>query len=130
MTGGIHHLELWVEDLQASLPGWRWLLERLGWEAMNTWPAGVSWQLGSVYLVLEAGPDVVRARHERTRAGLNHLALHAGTRAAVDTLVAEAPAHGWRLMFTDRHPYAGGPDHYAAYLEDAAGFEVELVAED
>lgn len=33
-------------------------------------------------------------------------------------------------MFADRHPYAGGPRHDAAYLENAAGFEVELVAVD
>jgi catechol 2,3-dioxygenase-like lactoylglutathione lyase family enzyme len=28
----------------------------------------------------------------------------------------------------DRHPYAGGPEHYAAYLASTDGFEVELVA--
>jgi hypothetical protein len=33
------------------------------------------------------------------------------------------------MMFADRYPHAGGSEHYAAYLEDAAGFEVELVAE-
>jgi hypothetical protein len=31
-------------------------------------------------------------------------------------------------MFTDRHPFAGGPEHRAAYLEDSDGYEVELVA--
>ncbi len=31
-------------------------------------------------------------------------------------------------MFADEHPHAGGPDCYAACLEDAAGFEIELVA--
>ena len=31
-------------------------------------------------------------------------------------------------MFPERHPYAGGAQHYAAYLENADGFEVELVA--
>jgi hypothetical protein len=46
----------------------------------------------------------------------------------VDTLTAGAPAHGWRLMFADRHPYAGGTEHYAAYLEDRDGYEAELVA--
>ena len=127
--GGLHHLELWVEDLDAALPPWRWLLERLGWAPMRTWPGGASWGLGDAYLVLEAGPDVVRGRHERTRPGLNHVAFHAGARAELDALVADAGAQGWRLMFADRHPYAGGPEHYAAYLEDAAGFEVELVAE-
>ena len=68
--------------------------------------------------------------HDRVRAGLNHLALHAGSRADVDALVREAPERGWSLLFADRHPYAGGPTHYAAYLEDAEGFEVELVADD
>ncbi len=32
-------------------------------------------------------------------------------------------------MFQDRHPFAGGPDNYAAYLEDDDGYEVELVAD-
>jgi hypothetical protein len=31
-------------------------------------------------------------------------------------------------MFPERHPYAGGGQHYAAYLENDDGFEVELVA--
>jgi hypothetical protein len=31
-------------------------------------------------------------------------------------------------MFAHRHPHAGGPGHYAAYLENEDGFEVELVA--
>jgi hypothetical protein len=46
----------------------------------------------------------------------------------VDRLVAQAPDRGWSLLFQDRHPYPGGPGHYAAYLEDRYGYEVELVA--
>jgi hypothetical protein len=45
-------------------------------------------------------------------------------------LAAEGPALGWTLRFPDRHPHAGGPDHYAAYLANTDGFEVELVADD
>ena len=37
-------------------------------------------------------------------------------------------SHGWTLLFPGSHPYAGGPDHYAAYLASTDGFEVELVA--
>jgi hypothetical protein len=59
---------------------------------------------------------------------VNHLAFHAGSRRDVDAMVVEAPAHGWSLLFTEAHPHAGGPDHYAAYLESPGGFEVELVA--
>jgi hypothetical protein len=77
------------------------------------------------------------ARRRRVRGGrgvtgpdrrLNHLALHAGNRQALDALVTAAPDHGWTLMFPDKHPWAGGPEHYAAYLEDRDGFEAELVA--
>ncbi len=49
---------------------------------------------------------------------MNHLALNAAGRAEVDAIVAEAARHGWTLMFADRHPYAGGPQHYAAFLHN------------
>jgi hypothetical protein len=32
------------------------------------------------------------------------------------------------LLFPETYPYAGGPDHYAAYLVNTDGFEAELVA--
>jgi len=57
-------------------------------------------------------------------------AAAAGTRDDVDALAADGPAHGWTLLFADKHPYAGGPEHYAAYLAGTDGFEVELVAAD
>ena len=47
----------------------------------------------------------------------------------MDLLARRAGSHGWTLLFRDRHPYAGGREHYAAYLENAEGFEVELVAD-
>ncbi|MFN8158071.1 MAG: VOC family protein [Candidatus Nanopelagicales bacterium] len=127
--GSLHHLELWVSDLDTARRSWGWLLGELGYAVDSTWDRGTSWRLGTAYLVVECGPDV-RGSHDRVRAGLNHLALHAGSRADVDALVREAPERGWSLLFADRHPYAGGPTHYAAYLEDAEGFEVELVADD
>jgi catechol 2,3-dioxygenase-like lactoylglutathione lyase family enzyme len=128
VRGGLHHLELWVADLASARPAWHWLLTSLGWAPYREWAAGCSWRLGSAYLVVEQSPAVLPGRHERTRPGWNHLALHAGTAEQLDALVAAAPEHGWRLLFADRHPWAGGPQHRAAYLEDADGHEVELVA--
>jgi catechol 2,3-dioxygenase-like lactoylglutathione lyase family enzyme len=128
--GALHHLELWVADLADAQASWGWLLGRLGYEVSDRWANGESWQRGQTYLVLDAGPDRVDARHDRLRPGLNHVAFFAGSPAEVDALVREAPSHGWTLLFADRHPHAGGPQQYAAYLENAAGFEVELVADD
>lgn len=62
--------------------------------------------------------------------GLNHLAFHVEDAAAVEKIAVDAGRHGWSLMFLELHPYAGGQQHYAAYLETADGFEVELVAID
>jgi RimJ/RimL family protein N-acetyltransferase/catechol 2,3-dioxygenase-like lactoylglutathione lyase family enzyme len=102
--GRPHHIELWVPDLAAAERSWGWLLSELGWREFQRWAAGVSWRLGATYLVVE------------------------DTRARVDDLAAQAEVHGWRPLFADRYPYAGGDAHYAAYLENEAGFEVELVA--
>lgn len=122
----LHHVELWVPDLTRAERPWGWLLTALGAEPFQAWPGGCSWRSGEVYLVLEQSPDLVGTTHERRRPGLNHLAFHVPA-GRLDGLVEDAPAHGWRLLFADRHPFAGGPDHRAAYLEDADGFEVELV---
>jgi catechol 2,3-dioxygenase-like lactoylglutathione lyase family enzyme len=126
--GAFHHLELWVRDIEAAGASWGWLLGALGYTQEKTWPVGSSWRLGDAYVVLESGPDVLPGDHERCRPGMNHLAFHAGTAEEVETLAREAVDHGWTLMFAERHPHAGGPAHYAAYLENADGFEVELVA--
>jgi catechol 2,3-dioxygenase-like lactoylglutathione lyase family enzyme len=128
--GTLHHLELWVADLAEAETSWGWLLGRLDYEVSDRWANGESWRLDQTYIVLDAGPDRVEVRHDRLRPGLNHVAFFAGSPGQVEALVTEAPLHGWTLLFADRHPHAGGPQQYAAYLEDTAGFEVELVAND
>ncbi len=129
-VGLLHHVELWVPDLHAARPRWAWLLGALGYQPLQSWNHGLSYRLGPTYLVLEQSSALLDGRHERCRAGLNHLAFHAGTRDDVDRLVEDAGRHGWHLLFGDRHPFAGGPNYYAAYLEDEDGFEIELVADD
>ncbi len=128
-TLGLHHVELWVPDLAAAAASWGWLLGAMGWGPYQNWPDGRSWRLGDTYLVVERSPALTGTVHDRCAPGLNHLAFHAGPRDRVDELVAGAAEHGWTLMFADRHPHAGGPDHYAGFLEDAHGYEVELVAD-
>ncbi|MFI6077126.1 VOC family protein [Actinoplanes sp. NPDC051343] len=125
----LHHVELWVPDLPGAVGPWGWLLGELGWEHFQDWPAGRSWRHGDVYLVLEQSPALTGDVHDRKAPGLNHLAFTAAGRDEVDRLTADAPGHGWSLLFADRHPHAGGPDTYAAYLEDNWGYEVEIQSE-
>ena len=126
-VGLLHHVELWVPDLARAERSWGWLLTELGAASFQSWEHGRSWRAGDVYVVLEQSPDLTGDVHERRRPGLNHLAFHVpGVR--LDAVVEAAPRYGWALLFGDRHPFAGGPGHRAAYLEDADGFEVELVS--
>lgn len=126
-AGRLHHVEIWVEDYAAAKNSLGWLFEQLGYFLSDDWGHGGSWQGAGEYLVIESGCDV-DGPHTRRTAGLNHLAFLAGPPSNVDAITAAAVACGWTLMFADRHPFAGGSGHYAAYLENADGFEVELVA--
>jgi catechol 2,3-dioxygenase-like lactoylglutathione lyase family enzyme len=130
MHGALHHVELWVPDLTAARATWGWLFDRLGYAPFQEWEHGRSWRLGGCYIVMEESPAMRREAYDRTGPGLNHLAFTVGSRAALDAIVSDATRHGWRLLFPEHHPFAGGSDHYAAYLEDGQGFEVELVAEE
>lgn len=124
--GSLHHVELRVGDLRESGAAWGWLLGQLGYEPYQEWSDGRSWRLGSVYLVLETAP--IAGTHDRRMPGLSHLAFHAGSPEQVDRLWDSAPEHGWAQLYADRHPWAGGPEHYAAFLENGQRFKVELVA--
>nr|WP_238385088.1 VOC family protein [Nesterenkonia muleiensis] len=127
VSGTVHHIELRVLDVEGSTASWEWLLDRLGYTEYQRWPEGISWILGDTYVVLEQ--TLNSPAHDRRGAGLNHLAFHAGTREDVDALWNELSRHGWNRLYEDRHPFAGGPDYYAAFAENAERFKVELVAD-
>lgn len=127
-TGGFHHVELWVahpEDREA----WSWLLTRLGFSMVQEWEEGASWSAGGAYLTVTTSPNLSAEEHDRRRPGVNHLAFRGGAPDAVDAIMTAAPSYGWRPLYDDRYPHAGGPAHYAGWLENAAGFKVEIVAD-
>lgn len=124
----IHHVELWTRDFASSYSGWEWMMTQLGFSTGNSWAKGVSWVASDgSYVVLEESPDV-SGKQVRTHAGMNHLALN----ASQDTILhirEQAEINGWLELFADKFPHAGGENHYALYLENIEGFELELVAE-
>lgn len=126
----VHHIELWTTDVAACAPAFDWLLPQLGWAAVHSpdWEQGRSWHHPSgSYIVLEQSPAVA-GPHDRMRAGLNHLALRVHDRPLLDQLRRECTEHGWRELFADQYPHAGGPQHTALFIENAEGFEIEVVA--
>lgn len=123
----IHHLEIYVRDLERSSAFWEWLLGWLGFSPHQVWDEGFSWRSGDSYVQFVAAPEPGRG-YDRRAVGLNHVAFRAASRAAVDELTDELHARGVAVLYEDRHPHAGGPDHYAVFFEDPDGIKVEVVA--
>ena len=125
---GFHHVEVWVAN-HGEFDAWRWLLGELGFSLTQEWTQGMSWEASGAYLTLTTSPNLSATEHDRRRPGVNHLAFKGGSRDTVNALVAAALSHGWLALYEERYPHAGGPDHYAGWLENNAGFKVEVVAE-
>lgn len=124
----LHHLTLWVPDLERAEESWSWLLGELGYELdQSVDHILVFRQGGRASIALEQSSDMVPGMlYSRLRPGLNHLAFAVESEAELERITSDAAARGWSEMPIDRHPIAGGAR--VVYLEDRDGFEVELVA--
>jgi len=124
----VHHLQLWVPDLDRATRSWGWLLEALGYELTRSWDTGRVWRDETTGIVIEASPDMVPGMlHSRLRPGLNHLAFRVTGTHELASIVTDGAEHGWRELGAHHgHPLHG--ELTVAFLEDQDGFEVELVA--
>lgn len=128
-TGRIHHLELYVSDLQSSSEFWGWFLAEMGYEKYQQWETGISWKLGDSYIVfVQTQERYLDVPYHRCRVGLNHVAFHAESQSHVDDMTARLRTRGVTILYEDRHPYASGDEVYAVYFEDPDRIKVELVA--
>ncbi|KIL42746.1 hypothetical protein KP77_33760 [Jeotgalibacillus alimentarius] len=127
----LHHVELYVSNLKKSTEFWGWLLEELGYELFQEWENGRSWKYSETYLVFVQTEDAyMDVPYHRKRTGLNHLSFHADSRKHVDQLTDQLKAKGISILYEDRHPFAGGENHYAVFFEDPDRMKVEVVAPD
>lgn len=124
----LHHLTLWVPDLERAERSWSWLLGLLGYARDQSLDSVALFRHESGFAVaLEQSADMVPGMlYSRMRPGLNHIAFTLDSVQMLPSIIGECRAHGWTALPIDRHPIAGGAE--VAYLEDSDGFEVELVA--
>jgi catechol 2,3-dioxygenase-like lactoylglutathione lyase family enzyme len=127
--GLLHHVEVNVSDLKKSVHFWGWFLEKLGYELVQEWEEGKSWELGNTYLVfVQTREKYLDIPFHRCRTGLNHLAFHAESREEVDEMTEILINRGVNILYKDRHPFAGGKNYYAVFFEDPDRIKVEFVA--
>ena len=127
--GFIHHIEIYVSDLKRSIEFWGWFLEELGYSKYQEWDQGQSWKIEDTYLVfVQTQERYMDISYNRCRVGLNHLAFHSNSREHVDEMTNKLKSRGIPILYPDKHPFAGGNEHYAVYFEDPDRIKVELVA--
>ena len=124
----LHHVILWVPDLERAGESWTWLLGQLGYDVGRSGESVVVLRHPEGPTVaLEQSADMVPGMlYSRMRPGVNHMAFTVPPMSSLGEIVAGAAEHGWSQLPTDRHPLAPGAID-VAYLEDRDGFEVELV---
>lgn len=124
----LHHLTLWVPDLRRTEASWGWLLGELGYRQDRSLGTVLLFRHdGGFAVALEQSSDMVPGMlYSRMRPGLNHIAFIIGSAEALEEVARQSRRHGWHTLPIDGHPIAGGAQ--VCYLEDADGFEVELVA--
>ena len=124
----LHHLTLWVPDVERAEASWSWLLGQLDYslEPPSNGVVVLRHPEGPT-VALEQSSDMVPGMlYSRMRPGVNHMAFTVPPTASLDEIVAGAQENGWSALPTDRHPLAQSAE--VVYLEDQDGFEVELVA--
>jgi len=124
----LHHLTLWVPDLERARKSWSWLLGQLGYAADPSYDSVVVLRHpDGMSIALEQSADMVPGMlYSRMRPGVNHVAFTVPPSSSLSEIVTAAGEHGWSPLPSDRHPLAQAAQ--VAYLEDRDGFEVELVA--
>ncbi|BCB04057.1 VOC family protein [Bacillus sp. KH172YL63] len=127
--GLLHHVEIYVSNLEKSTSFWSWFLKDLGYESFQKWDQGYSWKLGDTYLVfVQTEEQHLDVPYHRCRTGLNHLAFHAASRERVDEMTDKLKEKNVKILYEDKHPFAGGENYYAVFFEDPDRIKVEFVA--
>jgi catechol 2,3-dioxygenase-like lactoylglutathione lyase family enzyme len=127
----LHHVEINVANLSEATDFWSWLFEELKYEVYQKWDKGISWKYKMTYIVLvQTEEKFIQAGYHRSHVGLNHLAFYADSRHHVDQMTEKLKERQVPILYQDRHPFAGGADHYAVFFEGPDRMKVELVAPD
>ena len=125
----LHHVEIYVSDLERSIAFWTPFTKKLGYQA-DRWSDGMNYvKEGQAYLCfLQSPSEHLAAGYHRKRVGLNHLAFTGKSRAHVDEMAAWVKSAGHTVLYEAKYPFASGPGYYAMYCEDPDRIKVEVVA--
>lgn len=127
----LHHIEIYVSNLEASHAFWTKLLANIGYKQRNKWRDGFTVTNGeNPYLTfVQVTKKYKTLNYHRCGVGLNHLAFTVKSVKAVDDLRKHCIENGIICLYDERYPYATGKGYYALFVEDPDRIKVEFVVE-
>lgn len=125
----LHHIELNVSNLREASSFYSELLPPLGYKLFQEWEQGFSYKSGPTYIVfVQTEREFLQSGYHRKRTGLNHLAFYARSRSQVDEMTKKMQQWGAQVLYEHLHPFAGGPDYYAVFIEGPDRLKIEIAA--
>src|SRR5690606_41382883 len=105
-SGLLHHVEIYVSNLERSKEFWSWFLcERLGYVEFQKWKSGVSYKKDDTYIVfVQTEERFLEPSYHRCRVGLNHLAFHGESKEQIDELKSALEKRGVTILYKNQHP--------------------------
>ncbi|MCC7429599.1 VOC family protein [bacterium] len=129
MKGKLHHVEIYVDDLNESKNFWAWFLGWLGYDEFQTWESGFSFIFDGTYLVfVQTEKEFLEPKFHRKRTGLNHLAFFVNTQKEVDELKTLLEQKEVKILYQNQRFF--GENYYALFFEDPNRIKVEVVAKE
>lgn len=126
--GLVHHIEIYVSDLQKSINFWKELLESLHYTKFQDWSEGKSWKRGETYIVfVQTEVKYLAFPYHRSHTGLNHLAFHVASKEALDHIAQNLYTKGFKILYDDKFRKEESTDPYSVFFEDPDRIKVELV---
>ncbi|QIK70520.1 hypothetical protein G7062_09480 [Erysipelothrix sp. HDW6C] len=120
----LHHIELYVADLNETRQFWSWFLDTLGYALYQEWPDGFSYRIQDTYIVFVQTEDkYLHPPYHRKHSGLNHLAFHVANQTQFNQIQSHLIEHGIPLLYTDKQDMS--PD--ILYFEDPNRMKVECI---
>lgn len=127
----LHHIEVYVSDLDRSREFYAYLLPKLGYSLFQDWEEGFSFKDEDYYLVfVQTREKYLKGGYNRCNIGLNHIAFVVSCVEEIEEIRTELIRRGTSILYEDRYPYAGGEGHYALYFEDPDRIKLEVVAQE
>ncbi|HEV2366173.1 MAG TPA: VOC family protein [Caulobacteraceae bacterium] len=131
--GLVHHVDLTVADLAASVPFYEAVLSFLGYARSHQDARGVDWDLrrpSGLFCsigIKKAEGRGRRRKHDRYSPGLHHLAWRAESRSDVDRLYALLLGIGAQIHDAPSEYPHYGHGYYAVFFADPDGLKLEYV---